>query len=98
MSMDDQELLAFLQKILITSSEKKASYTLSQLKDILSDQRAPQRQLEMIRRTILDFPEARELALQRKTAPLTGQDLAIAAERAERRRQRERELEDQGRC
>ena len=95
--MEDGELLAFMDKILRISSDAKASHVLSQLRSILEEQGAPERQLQLVSKADLTLTEIKQI-LDEKQAALTPKDLAVAEERRERRLQRERELAEQGRC
>ena len=96
--MTDGEILDYIKQILMTCSQEKASLTLSELERILAQQRAPHSQLGLIRRARENYTDARSVAFEKKYRSMTGEDLRIAQQRAELRRQREKELEDDGRC
>ena len=96
--MSDTELLDFIQRILNTSSQSKASMTLFQLKEILVQQNTPFHLIQLLDNTIRSLPEAGEISRGIGSRPLTEDDLRTAARRAEERRQREQELASRGRC
>ncbi len=96
--MTDQELLAFMHRILRVSSVVKARLTLSQLREILAGQSCPQRQLRLLDQALRDLPESISVAKENGKTQLTERDLDIASRRAADRRAREEEMASQGRC
>ena len=96
--MKDQELSRFIQQILITSSQEKAFLTLSELERMLQQLMTPPSQLRMIQIARDNYPETREMAIERNNASLTLADLQIAAERRRQRIAREKAMQNDGRC
>ena len=96
--MKDQELSRFIQQILITSSQEKAYLTLSELERIMQQMVTPPSQMRMIQIARDNYPETREMAIEKNNASLTLADLQIAAERRRQRIAREKAMEDDGRC
>ncbi len=96
--MSDQELLAYIQRILNTCSVLKAGMVLGELLKILSAQRTPPEQLKLLENTIRDLLEAKKISAEAGGRALTKEDLRIAQQRAEQRRERERQMQAEGRC
>ncbi len=97
-TMTDRELLDYIQRILQTCSQWKASLTLAELREILSRVLTPEHQLRLLDEAILNLPEAKTITEKNAGSPLTMHDLQIAADRGAARRIREAELRDFGRC
>ena len=96
--MEDQELMAFINRILANDSLFKGPRVLSELERILAEQGAPLRQQQLVQQAREGYREGKAMSDQRGSAPLTERDLAIALERERLRVKREEELANQGRC
>ena len=93
--MDRKTLLAFAEKILSGSSEKKAMISLRQLQQILEEQGAPASERELLGKMLGGMPEMLEAP---KNHVLTEEDIEIACRRATERRIREEAARYRGRC
>ena len=96
--MSDRELLAYIQRILSTCSEFKAGMVLRELQRILGAQGTPPEQMKLLENTLRDLHEAKQISSETGGRALTREDLRIAEQRAEQRRERERQMRDEGRC
>ena len=93
--MTTQSLMLFMKRILESSSAEKAAASLHQLREILETQNADPEMVKLVTATIISFPEAKEAA---KEPHFSEEELKIAIDRAEKRRLREAEMANRGRC
>ena len=88
-------LLRFMKRILAKGSAEKSEESLRQLRKILLDQKASKEMIELINNTLISIPEAKFVA---EKNIFSEEELKIAFRRAAYRREREDEIDRQGRC
>lgn len=93
--MDTQTLMIFVKRILAGSSVLKATSSLKQLKKILTEQGAGEKELQLLEKIITSIPEMKQLLRQ---TPLTEDDVEIAHRRALDRIEREKMASRYNRC
>ncbi len=93
--MDTQTLMIFVKRILAGSSVLKATASLGQLKKILTEQGAGEKELQLLEKIITSIPEMKQLLRQ---TPLAEDDVEIAHRRALDRIEREKTASRYNRC
>ncbi len=93
--MDKASLMQFLKRILGNGSAEKSAASLGQLRDILKAQNADVDMIRLVEATLANISEAKHEVIQTTFSEAT---LRTALERAQRRKQREAEMADRGRC
>ncbi|MBE5996342.1 MAG: hypothetical protein E7240_03180 [Lachnospiraceae bacterium] len=94
--MNDKRILQIIHQILLRAGTENSGLILSELRDILRRDGAPASCIDLVDKAMNNLPEACSLAQENEK--LTPEDMAVAKQRGDVRRQREEEAARMGRC